>query len=114
MFNKTSKIKPTKDISRDNLSTLIDLYDQYRQMQYDLFKQYNLCLEDPHFDTVYLNIEPLEHYRKYIEEDLNGTDNHSSTTEIIKEFKKLLESYDATLDNYTKNNSFKPTADMVN
>lgn len=112
MFN-SKKIKVSGDESRANLSTLIDLYDQYRQMQYDLFKQYNLCLEDPRFDTVYLNIEPLEHYRKYIEADLNGTEDHSSTTEIIKEFKKLLESYDSNLRNYSTDTTKQPL-DMIN
>jgi len=73
---------------------------EYRDMQYKLFKQYNAVLEDPKFDTVYLNIEPLVNYRKYIEADLNGTPEHSSTTQIIKEFKKLLESYDYNVANY--------------
>lgn len=112
MFN-SKKIKKSGDTSRANLNTLIDLYDQYRQMQYDLFKQYNLCLEDPKFDTVYLNIEPLEHYRKYIEADLNGVEGHSSTTEIIKEFKKLLESYDSNLRNYN-NDSLPQPREMLN
>lgn len=91
----------SKDASRANLSKLIELYDQYRQMEYTLFEQYNLCLEDPKFDTIYLNIEPLVKYRGYIETDLNGTENHSSTTQVIKEFKQLLDTYDNTLKSYT-------------
>ena len=95
----------SKDPSHDNLQKLIDLYTSYRQMQYDIFKQYNLLLEDPKFDTVYLNIEPLIHYRKYVEDDLNGTEKHSSTTDIIKEFKKLLESYQINLKNFENNSA---------
>ena len=83
-----------KDVSRNNLEHLIELYNEYRQMQYDIFKQYNLCLEDPKFDALYLDITCLEHFRGYIENDLNGTDNYSSTTEIIKDFRKLLDQYD--------------------
>lgn len=83
-----------KDTSRNNLEKLIELYNQYRQMQYDIFKQYNLCLEDPKFDALYLDITCLEHFRGYIKNDLNGTDNYSSTTEIIKDFRKLLDQYD--------------------
>ena len=96
------KFKTPSDPSRKNLEDLISLYTAYRQMQYDIFKQYNLCLEDPKFDTVYLNIELLAHYRKYIEDDLNGTADRSSTTDIIKEFKKLLDSYDTALSNIEK------------
>ena len=88
------KKRPGKDITRNNLAELIDQYIRYRQAQYDLFKQYNLCLQDPRFDSLYLDITCLEHYRSYIENDLNGAENYSSTTEIIKSFKKLLEQYD--------------------
>lgn len=84
-----------------NLEKLIELYDEYRQMQYDIFKQYNLCLEDPQYDFIYMDVSPLVKYRKYVEEDLNGTDGHSSTTEIIKEFKKLSEVYDSTLKSFS-------------
>lgn len=98
------KFTESKDTSRANLDKLISLYDQYRQMEYTLFEQYNLCLEDPKFDSIYMNIEPLVKYRGYIETDLNGTDNHSSTTQVIKEFKQLLETYDNTLKSYTENN----------
>ncbi len=94
------KFNEAKDKSRANLDKLISLYDQYRQMEYTLFEQYNLCLEDPKFDTLYMNIEPLVKYRGYIENDLNGTESHSSTTQVIKEFKKLLESYDNALDSF--------------
>ena len=90
----------SKDKSRDNLEKLIEMMSLYRDMQYRLFEQYNLVLEDPKFDTVYLNIETIMKYRKYIESDLNGTQDHSSTTQIIKEFKQLLESYDYNLKNY--------------
>ena len=107
------KFTESKDHSRDNLNKLIELYSQYRQAQYTLFEQYNLCLEDPKFDTIYLNIEPLEKYREYIEHDLNGAENHSSTTQIIKEFKKLLEVYDSTLQSYS--DADKPISmDMIN
>ena len=94
------KFSETKDPSRANLEKLVELYSQYRQMEYTLFEQYNLCLEDPRFDMVYLNIEPLIKYRAYIETDLNGTDTHSSTTQVIKEFKQLLDTYDSTLKSY--------------
>ena len=94
------KFNELKDHSRENLSKLIDLYAQYRQAQYTLFEQYNLCLEDPKFDIIYTNIEPLVKYREYIEHDLNGIEGHSSTTQIIKEFKKLLETYDTAMKNY--------------
>ena len=107
------KFNETKDSSRANLDKLISLYDQYRQMEYTLFEQYNLCLEDPKFDTIYLNIEPLVKYRGYIEKDLNGSSDHSSTTQVIKEFKQLLETYDNTLKSYE--NASMPTAlDMIN
>lgn len=106
------KFNESKDQSRDNLSKLIDLYSQYRQSQYTLFEQYNLCLEDPKFDAIYMNIEPLVKYREYIEHDLNGTDEHSSTTQIIKEFKKLLDTYDATLKSFVENDSLP--RDMIN
>lgn len=94
------KLSSKTDLTKANLEKLIDLYDKYRQMQYDIFKQYNMCLEDPQYDTIYLSVEPLTKYRKYLEDDLNGTDNHSSTTEIIKEFKKLSELYDSTLSSF--------------
>lgn len=94
----------SKDESRENLEELINLTDKYREMQYRLFEQYNLVLEDPRFDVVYLNIEPIIKYRKYIETDLNGTEEHSSTTQIIKEFKKLLESYDYNKEHYNDTN----------
>ena len=82
-----------KDSTLNNLNKLIDLETQYRQMQYELLKQFNLLLEDPKFDELYMDITPLTHYRGYIEEDLNGSENHSSTTDIIKEFKKLQDNY---------------------
>lgn len=82
-----------KDSTLSNLNKLIDLETQYRQMQYELLKQFNLLLEDPKFDELYMDITPLTHYRGYIEEDLNGSENHSSTTDIIKEFKKLQDTY---------------------
>jgi len=82
-----------KDLTANNLDRLIDLYNDYRQMQYDILKQYNLLLEDPKFDDLYVDITPLTHYLGYIEEDLNGSKEHSSTTDIIKEFKKLKETY---------------------
>ena len=104
------KFNEIKDASRANISKLIELYDQYRQMEYTLFEQYNLCLEDPKFDTLYMNIEPLTKYRGYIEDDLNGTDTHSSTTQVIKEFKKLLESYDNALKNFDETPSVR---DMI-
>lgn len=93
-----------KDTTRENLTKLIDLYADYRQMEYDLFKQYNLLLEDPKFDTLYISVDPLIHYRGYLENDLDGTSEHSSTTDIIKEFKKLRDFYDSTLESQ-KNNS---------
>lgn len=96
------KRNTSNDSSRNNLNKLIELCSQYREMQYTLFEQYNLILEDPKFDTVYLDIEPITKYRKYVESDLNGTENHSSSTQIIKEFKKLLESYDYNLENYKR------------
>lgn len=102
---KMKKFNEAKDNSRANLDKLISLYDQYRQMEYTLFEQYNLCLEDPKFDTLYMNIEPLVKYRGYIENDLNGTESHSSTTQVIKEFKKLLESYDNALKSFTDEGS---------
>lgn len=89
------KKNKSKDPSKNNLLGLIDLYDQYRQLQYDIFKQYNLCLEDPKFDELYMDMNFLEHYRGYIENDLNGNENYSSTTEIIKDLKKFLEQYEA-------------------
>lgn len=92
-----------KDETRENLNKLIDLYAEYRQMEYDLFKQYNLLLEDPKFDTLYISVDPLIHYRGYLENDLDGTPEHSSTTDIIKEFKKLRDLYDSTLES-RKNN----------
>lgn len=92
-----------KDETRENLDKLIDLYAKYRQMEYDLFKQYNLLLEDPKFDTLYISVDPLIHYRGYLENDLDGTPEHSSTTDIIKEFKKLRDLYDSTLES-RKNN----------
>lgn len=107
------KFNEAKDASRANLDKLIELYDQYRQMEYTLFEQYNLCLEDPKFDTLYMNIEPLVKYRGYIENDLNGTESHSSTTQVIKEFKKLLETYDNTLKSY-ENVSMPKALDMIN
>ena len=82
-----------KDITLSNLDELINLETKYRQMQYELLKQFNLLLEDPKFDELYMDITPLTHYRGYIEEDLNGSENHSSTTDIIKEFKKLQDTY---------------------
>ena len=85
--------KKITDTSCSNLEELIRLYDKYRQMQYDILKQYNLLLEDPKFDDLYVDITPLTHYLGYVEEDLNGSDKRSSTTDIIKEFKKLKESY---------------------
>ena len=85
--------KKKSDITRNNLNDLINLYVEYRQMQYDILKQYNLLLEDPKFDELYIDITPLTHFLGYIEEDLNGSKEHSSTTDIIKEFKKLKESY---------------------
>ena len=85
--------KKITDTSCHNLEELINLYDKYRQMQYDILKQYNLLLEDPKFDDLYVDITPLTHYLEYIEEDLNGSDKRSSTTDIIKEFRKLRESY---------------------
>lgn len=94
------KLNTKTDPTKANLEKLIDLYDKYRQMQYDIFKQYNLCLEDPQYDSIYMSVEPLTKYRKYVEDDLNGTDKHSSTTEIIKEFKKLSELYDSTLNSF--------------
>lgn len=94
------KFSSKGDVSRSNLKELIDQMAAYRDMQHKLSKQYDLVLEDPKFDTVYLNIEPLMTYKKYIEADLNGTAEHSSTTQIIKEFKKLLESYDYNVENY--------------
>lgn len=66
-------------------------------MQYDIFKQYNLCLEDPKVDSLYLDVSCLEHFREYIERDLNGAESQSSTTEIIKSFKKLLDQYDQAI-----------------
>ena len=107
------KFSEAKDTSRANLDKLIELYDQYRQMEYTLFEQYNLCLEDPKFDTLYMNIEPLTKYRGYIEEDLNGSDTHSSTTQVIKEFKKLLETYDNALKNFEDEKPI-PGATMLN
>ena len=56
-------IKKKTDITGNNLDELIRLYDKYRQMQYDIFKQYNLLLEDPRFDDLYMDITPLTHYR---------------------------------------------------
>ena len=91
-----------KDKSRENLEQLIQMMSQYRDMQYKLFEQYNLVLEDPKFDIVYLDIDTIMKYRKYIESDLNGTEDHSSTTQIIKEFKQLLESYDYNIENKDK------------
>ena len=94
------------DTSCSNLEELIRLYDKYRQMQYDILKQYNLILEDPKFDELYVDITPLTHYLGYVEEDLNGSDKRSSTTDIIKEFKKLKESYlniKAAYENKPKN-----------
>lgn len=91
-----------KDKSRENLEQLIQMMSQYRDMQYKLFEQYNLVLEDPKFDIVYLDIDTIMKYRKYIESDLNGIENHSSTTQIIKEFKQLLESYDYNIENKDK------------
>lgn len=82
-----------KDITLSNLDELITLETKYRQMQYELLKQFNLLLEDPKFDELYMDITPLTHYRGYIEEDLNGSEKHSSTTDIIKEFKKLKDTY---------------------
>lgn len=93
MFKRPS-VSLSKDETRKNLEDLIELYTTYRQMQYDIFKQFDKLLEDPRFDTMYVSIEPLEHYRSYVEDDLNGTQNHSSTTAIIKEFKSLLSTYD--------------------
>lgn len=107
------KFSESKDHSRDNLNKLIELYAEYRQMEYTLFEQYNLCLEDPKFDTIYLNIEPLVKYRGYIEKDLNGSGDHSSTTQVIKEFKQLLETYDNTLKSY-ENVSMPKALDMIN
>ena len=98
--------------TKTNLEKLIELYDKYRQMQYDIFKQYNLCLEDPQYDTIYLSVEPLTKYRKYVEEDLNGSEIRSSTTEIIKEFKKLSELYDSTLKSFDE--SGKSTSNSFN
>lgn len=95
------KNSKSKDLTKMNLEKLIELYDEYRQMQYDIFKQYNLCLEDPQFDSIYMDVEPLIRYRKYMEDDLNGTESHASTTEIIKEFKKLSEVYDSTLKSFS-------------
>ena len=107
------KKKTSSDGSRNNLNKLIELCSQYREMQYTLFEQYNLVLEDPRFDTMYLDIEPIIKYRKYIETDLNGTENHSSTTQIIKEFKKLLESYDYNVENYKHKDDSK-VMDLLN
>lgn len=104
------KFNEIKDASRANISKLIELYDQYRQMEYALFEQYNRCLEDPKFDELYMNIEPLTKYRAYIEKDLNGTEDHASTTQVIKEFKKLLESYDSALKNFDETPSVR---DMI-
>lgn len=92
--------KVGKDTTLRNLNDLIELETQYRQMQYNLLEQFNLLLEDPKFDTLYMDITCLSHYRGYIEDDLNGTENHSSTTEIIKEFKKLKETYLNTQASY--------------
>ena len=50
--------KTKKDATANNLERLIELYADYRQMQYDIFKQYNLLLEDPKFDTLYMDITP--------------------------------------------------------
>lgn len=87
------KFRKNSDVTGNNLTELINLYVEYRQMQYDILKQYNLLLEDPRFDDLYVDITPLTHYLEYIEEDLNGSDKRSSTTDIIKEFKKLYDSY---------------------
>ena len=89
-----------KDMTASNLDKLITLYTEYRQMQYDIFKQYNLLLEDPQFDVLYIDISPLTHFRGYIENDMNGSDNHPSTTDIIKEFKKLRDTYLSILASY--------------
>ena len=104
------KVSSKRDVSRNNLEELINQMAAYRDMQHKLSKQYDLVLEDPKFDSVYLNIEPLMAYKKYIEADLNGTSEHSSTTQIIKEFKKLLESYDYNVENY-KNTGFGVSED---
>jgi len=104
MLNK----KANKDVTLRNLDDLIDLEIQYRQMQYNLLKQFNLLLEDPKFDTLYMDITCLSHYRGYIEDDLNGTENHSSTTDIIKEFKKLKETYLNTQASYNQ-----PSTDVM-
>lgn len=92
--------KHKADSAQANLERLIDQYAEYRQMQYDIFKQYNLLLEDPKFDEIYMDITPLVNYRKYMENDLNGAPDRDSTTAIIKEFKKLLETYKQTSANF--------------
>ena len=96
------KFGEERDPSRANIVKLIDFETQYRQMQYSLLEQFNLCLQDPKLDSLYMDTDTLMKYRGYIESDLNGTAEHSSTTQIIKEFKKLLENYDNALNNYDK------------
>ena len=103
-----------KDTTLNNLNKLIDLETQYRQMQYELLKQFNLLLEDPKFDDLYMDITPLTHYRGYIEEDLNGSENHSSTTDIIKEFKKLKETYFNLLASYNDQDKGLKGLDTLN
>jgi hypothetical protein len=107
-------IKKKTDITGNNLDELIRLYDKYRQMQYDIFKQYNLLLEDPRFDDLYMDITPLTHYRGYIEADLNGTPEHSSTTDIIKEFKKLKETYNNVKVSYDSKDKYKQGDTLIN
>lgn len=96
------KFRNKGDSTRNNLLGLIRLYEEYRRMQYDIFKQYNLLLEDPKLDEIYLNLEPLVKYCKYLENDLNGTPDHSSSTEIIKELKKLDGIYMSSVESFSK------------
>lgn len=88
-----------RDLTKENLDKLIGLYDEYRAKQYEIFRQYNLVLEDPKLDEVYTDIEPLTKYRKYIENDLNGTPEYSSTTTIIKELRKMRDTYEQAVGN---------------
>lgn len=79
----------TPEAALDNLRHLTDLYMQYRDLQYTLIEQYDKVLEDPRYDELYLDMTPVTKYRKYIEEDINGTSGCVNTTTIIKEFIQL-------------------------
>ena len=93
------KFKTKTDATEENLQKLIELYDTYRQMQYDIFKQYNLIMEDPILDELYIDLTTLTTFKGYIEDDLNGVpEKRSSTTEIIRDFKKFIETYKTALN----------------